>query len=315
LQSRLAEQLDSMQATLQDAIPRLGETNTAAFDRFAPLLGRIELYSMTAARRIAVRCGADALMIRTEVGYVLCPDQDHALIARLVETGDLEPGTRQLIQRILTAGDAFVDVGANIGMHTIAAARCMAGQGRVIAVEPHPLTASLLQRSAWMNGFAGLVQVHVAAAAGKPGERMLHIGPTSGHHSLFPLTDGESRHTAPIAVQATTLDKILPANLQITLLKIDAEGAEVEIMGGAARTLKRNKHMGIIAEFGGSHLRRTGTQAEAWLASFTSHGFDYRAIQADDGSLRRITVEELDTGDSINLFFARPGSPLWQKVM
>ncbi len=116
-------------------------------------------------------------------------------------------------------------------------------------------------------------------------------------------------------MRATTLDKIVPANLRITLLKIDAEGAEVEIMGGASRTLKRNKHMGIIAEFGGSHLRRAGTEAGAWLASFTSHGFDYRAIQADDGSLRRITVEELDTVDSINIFFARPESPLWQKVM
>lgn len=313
-QTRLADQLKTTETALRESIPLAGEATQKAFDRMTPQLGRIELYSMTAARRMAIRCGANVLMVRTVVGYVLCPDQDHALIATLVEAGDLEPGTRQLIQRLLQAGDTFVDVGANIGMHTIAAARAMGGKGRVIAVEPHPVTARLLGQCAWMNGFADLVDVHAAAAAEKAGERTLHMGPTSGHHSLFPLDAAEVEHVPPIQVQATTLDKIVPAKLQVTLIKIDAEGAELEIMGGAARTLKRNQDVGIIAEFGGSHLRRTGTGTRAWLDTFTSLGFDYRAIHADNGVLRPISIEELDALDSINLFFARPTSPLWSKA-
>lgn len=313
-ETRFADQLREALSPLHASIPKTLESARIAVDRLLPQLGRIELYSMTAARRVAIRCGTESVLVRTVVGYLLCSDSDHALIATLVETGDLEPGTRQLIQRLLGSGDVFVDVGANVGMHTLAAARAMGGQGTVIALEPHPQTSKLLAQSIWMNGFSNAVCVQAVAAAGTDGERSLHMGITSGHHSLFPLDTVDAVDIPAIKVRSVTLDQLIPQNVVATLIKIDAEGAELEIVKGAASLLMRSPDIGVIAEFGGSHLRRTGTATLAWLNEFTQLGFEYLAIRADTGELREIAVEELDLTSSINLFFARPQSPLWQKA-
>lgn len=313
-ETTFADQLREALSPLHASIPKTLESAHIAVDRLLPQLGRIELYSMTAARRVAIRCGTESVLVRTVVGYLLCSDSDHALIATLVETGDLEPGTRQLIQRLLGSGDIFVDVGANVGMHTLAAARAMGGQGTVIALEPHPQTSKLLAQSIWMNGFSNSVCVQAVAAAGTDGERSLHMGITSGHHSLFPLDTVDAVDIPAIKVRSVTLDQLIPQNVVATLIKIDAEGAELEIVKGAASLLMRSPDIGVIAEFGGSHLRRTGTATLAWLNEFTQLGFEYRAIRADTGELREITVEELDLTSSINLFFARSQSPLWQKA-
>lgn len=314
VEAGLSVELREAVLPLHASIPQAIESAHSAVARLLPQLGRIELYSMTAARRVAIRCGADAVLVRTVVGYLLCSDSDHALVATLVETGDLEPGTRQLIQRLLGPGDTFVDVGANVGMHTLAAARAMNGQGMVVALEPHPQTSKLLAQSIWMNGFSHVVQIHAVAAAGSSGERNLYMGMTSGHHSLFPLETVDAVDLPAVKVRAVTVDQIFPKNGVATLIKIDAEGAELEVLKGALSVLKRSPDIGIIAEFGGSHLQRTGTGAQAWLNEFTQLGFEYRAVQGDTGSLREISVEELNTTASINLFFARPKSPLWQKA-
>ncbi|CAH2807025.1 MAG: hypothetical protein CBARDCOR_6406 [uncultured Caballeronia sp.] len=64
-------------------------------------LDRIEHLGHIAARRIAVHGESGIVLVKTEVGYVLCSDSDHAMLACLLETGELEFGTRVLIERFL----------------------------------------------------------------------------------------------------------------------------------------------------------------------------------------------------------------------
>ena len=279
-----------------------------------PQLGRIESYGIAAARRVAVPCGSGAVMLRTNVGYALCSDEDHALIAALVEAGELEPGTRHLIQRILSPGDVFIDVGANIGIHTLAAAQAMQGKGRVIAFEPYPPTARLFAKTIWINGFAPIVEIHSVAASNVQGERALYLGETSGHHSLFPLDGPSLGDSLSVKVKVKTVDQITVDVPNATLIKIDAEGAELEVLAGAVALLNRSKHVGIIAEFGNSHLKRIGCDTREWLSNFTKIGFYYQSIHPDTGVLADISVDELDKVSSINLFFARIESPIWKKA-
>jgi FkbM family methyltransferase len=286
----------------------------AGMEQLNSQLGRIELYGLTAARRVAVPCGVDVVMLRTNVGYVLCASEDHALIAALIERGELEPGTRLLIQRLLRAGDVFVDVGANVGMHTLAAAQAMRGHGRVFAFEPYGPTTRLLEKTIWVNGFANMVEIYCVAATDGQGERTLYLGPTSGHHSLFPLNKDSVTENAPVKVHATTVDQIMASVPFANLVKIDVEGAELEVLAGAAALLQRSKEIGIIAEFGGSHLKRTGVTSQEWLDHFRKLGLRFQSIHPDSGMLSDITVGELDAVESVNLFFARPNSPLWKKA-
>lgn len=275
-------------------------------------LKRIEQYSSAAASRVAVPGAPGEVLVRTPVGYVLCDASDYPLLSILVEAGELEKGTRLLIQKLLRPGDTFIDIGANIGMHTLGAARAMKGAGRIIAFEPHPITHALLGKSLLLNGFARVTETHQAAVSNHAGRMALHLGQTSGHHSLYPL-EGESPGAARIDVPLVKLDDVV-ADLPVDLIKIDVEGAELDVLAGAAATIVRNAELALIVEYGGSHLRRTGHTPADWLRAFEAHGFIFRAIEPETGVLLDWSPAQIDAVDSINLLFARPASKAWARA-
>lgn len=65
--------------------------------------------------------------------------------------GEFEPHIRTLIRRYLRPGMVAVDVGANIGLHTLQMARAVGPQGRVYAVEPAPDNLKYLKRNIALN--------------------------------------------------------------------------------------------------------------------------------------------------------------------
>lgn len=265
-------------------------------------------------RRVCVPCGDNQLLIKTRAGFVLCAASDLALVVCLLEGGDLEPGTRLLIERFLEPGSVFVDVGANIGMHTLAAARAMHREGRIYAFEPFGPVCGMLEKTVWMNGCAETVEVHQSAVSSRKGSQDLFLGATSGHHSLFPLEQAGTPAHGQVSVQTVTLDGTLPPDLKVDLLKIDAEGAELDVLEGARDLVDRHFDIALIVEFGPSHLKRAGHSAPDWLGRFAAHGLVFRAIHPETGVLEDRTPSALENEFSINLFFARDGSKAWKKL-
>ncbi|HAV34999.1 MAG TPA: hypothetical protein DCX52_01345 [Massilia sp.] len=300
---------------LQDTIAQLQAQFSAqmqALQNASMQLARVENYAFASARRVALPCGDGEMLVKTEAGYILCSDSDLSVLSTLVDTGDLERGTRLLIESLLRPGDVFVDVGANIGMHTLAAGRAMAGQGTMIAFEPFGPTCRLLEKSVWINGFGPITRIHGCAVSDREDSVPLYLGASSGHHSLLALNHAAA--SDQVQVRTVRLDDVIEPQLGVSLLKIDAEGAELEVLAGAAATIHGNPDIAIIAEFGPSHLHRSGQLATAWLAAFEAFGFEYRAIDPSSGALVRCSLDELQALDSTNLFFARPGSAAWTKV-
>jgi FkbM family methyltransferase len=277
-------------------------------------LDRLEQLATISARRVAVHSDHDRVLLKTEVGYVLCADSDHAVLAGLLDTGELERGTRLLIQRFVGRGDVFVDVGAHLGLLSLAAARAMHGQGKIFAFEPFSNTRAMLERSFWLNDFAEMIEVHEAAVSNHNGEAKLFLGATSGHHSIFALDLPSGQERSSIDVRTVTLDSALPPGLTVDLLKIDAEGAELDIIEGARALLAGNPDIALIVELGPSHLKRVGYSLDHWLGVFAEIGFVYRAINLDTGVLENVTSEQLGLAESTNLFFARTGSSAWKKL-
>lgn len=302
---------EALTARLDGVVKELRVRN----DDLAARLERTEQYSYATARRVAVSCGPGEVLIKTDLGFVMCAASDYSLLACLIDTGELERGTRILIQRFLRPGDVYVDVGANIGMHTLAAAKAMQGEGKIIAFEPFKPTTEMLEKSVWINGFSGIVEIHQAAVSNVAGHENLYLGITSGHHSLFELDDasrGPSRE--PVEVPLVRLDQVIAPGQRIDLLKIDAEGAELEVIEGGASLVASNPDIALIVEFGPSHLRRRDQRPEQWLGTFTGLGLSYRAINAYSGALEEWSVEQLEQVDSVNLFFSRDNSRAWSRL-
>jgi len=273
-------------------------------------LDRIEQYTLTDVNRAAIGSGSDEVLIKTMVGYVLCAAKDYALLACLLQAGELEPGTRKVIERLIQPKDVFIDVGANIGLHSIAAARAMSGQGKVIAFEPFEPTRKLLEKNLWLNGCADISEISQFALSDKSQSSKLHLGATSGHHSLYELDTPAFYPATSVDVNTITLDDFLPDNLTVKLLKLDAEGAEIDIIKGAQKLLKSNPEMFLIVELGLSHLKRNSLSLEEWLGHFTTLGLVYSVINDQTGDLENWSVEKLSKTTSVNLLFSSSNSQL-----
>lgn len=152
--------------------------------------------------------------------------------------GDYEVVKHRAIAAWLRPGQTMLDVGANKGDFTLLAARIVGPAGYVLAFEPEPDNCRWLRKSIAINGYTQLALVE-AALSDENGETRLYLGGKSGWHSLEP---GQSPERPSVAVRQCRLDDYLDAHhidRRIHLMKIDVEGAELRVLRGAERTLRR----------------------------------------------------------------------------
>lgn len=138
--------------------------------------------------------------------------------------------------RFLRAGDTVVDVGANVGIFTVKAAKRVGDKGRVIAIEPERENLKYLKRNVDANNLKNVTIIPKAAYNGK-GVKKLKVTDVPGWHSLKGI-DNFTDYRGPVRyenVETDTLDCMLAdAGVKTAdFIKIDTEGAEVEVLEGA----------------------------------------------------------------------------------
>ena len=168
----------------------------------------------------------DTVLVRSMVGYLYCSRNDHAVLSCLADSGEFEPGLRRLLERVLEPGMVFLDVGAHLGLHTLAAARRVGKSGRVFSFEPTPATYKLLCQTLRLNALDDCVTARRAAAGREDTTKPLYIGTISGHNSLYPLPGVETT----VEVEVVQLDNELPPAQHVDVAKIDVEGAELDVL-------------------------------------------------------------------------------------
>ncbi len=161
-------------------------------------------------------------------GYLLHFHPASLAMALWVDPNDRHSDS-DVLKAILKPGDAYIDVGANIGHLAIEAALIVGNTGSVTAFEAHPSTAEFLRQNILLNQ---LTNVRIAQAA--VGEHFGWVGFTNQRSDdQNSVSDG-----GEIAVPLVTLDALL-TDQSPTLLKIDVEGFEKYVLLGADSLLER----------------------------------------------------------------------------
>jgi FkbM family methyltransferase len=136
------------------------------------------------------------------------------------------------------------DVGAHIGLFTLRMAK-QVPDSKIIAIEPHPINFKFLVMNVFANGLNNRVQT-LNAAAGRKKEKafLLLSGLSRGDSSLKTWHDAGSR--GQLKVDVLPLDDVLSCKKLCDLLKIDVEGAELEVFKGLENNYTKVKR--IVAE-------------------------------------------------------------------
>lgn len=156
-----------------------------------------------------------------------------------------EPATMAWIEAEMKPGMRFLDIGANIGIYTLAAAARGGEAGRVYAFEPHKVNAMTLMRNVALSGYEPRVKVFAVGLAEKSGFGPFHYasldsastGSQFGHQR-----NAEGGAFAPAATEELAvyaIDDLIDSGAMepVDLVKMDVDGNEPAILAGMRRTL------------------------------------------------------------------------------
>lgn len=154
--------------------------------------------------------------------------------------GSYEADKQARFVATLRPGGTVMDVGANVGFYTLLAARYVGEKGAVLAVEPNERNISFLRRHVALN-LAANVTVVGAAAGGTDGTARF----SPGVHALM----GHLTEDGSETVVLRSLDSLQQelGLRPVSVMKIDVEGAEAEVLAGAERILTNDRPIIFLA--------------------------------------------------------------------
>jgi FkbM family methyltransferase len=242
--------------------------------------------------------------------------RDRNIVKKLALYGDYENHVQRLLVSLATPGSVVIDVGANIGLHTLPLARRVGTTGQIIAFEPDPNNYQLLLRNIRANGLTN-ISVHRLALSCESGTALLYQSwKNRGGLSLREENvDRDGPPIAPVAVETIAGDTLL-ASLErpISLIKIDVEGAEPLVLQGLSATLRHQPQAKLVFEFWPRFLRSFRVDSLEFLGQLEGQGFCLSVVDSEVQRLipagAREIVEWGETAESaLNLLAIRGVRP------
>jgi FkbM family methyltransferase len=152
-------------------------------------------------------------------------------------------------------GDIVVDVGAHIGHYKLIAAKRIGNNGRVISIEADPANFEMLNRNIELNKLTNVIPLNCAASSEQSPTTKLYTPVKELGYTIYNTIISERAKPGEnfIDVNANTLDNLVHRNgikeeERINWIKIDVEGAELEVLKGAVNVLSQSTNLKLIIE-------------------------------------------------------------------
>jgi len=174
-------------------------------------------------------------VVDSRYGRLIVNRNDIYIGQAVIRYGEYSQQEFALFETLCRPGDIVVEVGANIGAHTIGLSQLVGAGGRIVAVEPQPIVFQTLCGNMALNSITNVDCLNLA------------LGNETGHITVPPL-DYRARgnfggvslgdETAGWRVEQRRLDDIFQYP-RLRLLKIDVEGMEAAVLAGAGATIEK----------------------------------------------------------------------------
>ena len=221
--------------------------------------------------------------------------------------GASEPSTVRAYRALVKPGQTVLDIGANIGAHTLPLAQLVGANGRLIAFEP---TAFAYRKCAANVALNAVLQSRISLHQVMLVETQDQALP-SAVYSSWPLVEGRALHEKhrgqlmeTRGARAATLDQIV-SDLELSavhFIKLDVDGYEYPVLSGGRKMLRKFRPP-IVLELAPYIHAEHGHTLEELVALLRETGYElrdiatFRPISADPSSLRK----RIPDGGSINV--------------
>lgn len=207
--------------------------------------------------------------------------------SRAMATGDYERFESDLARMLVRPGDTVIDVGAHVGHYTLLFADAVGPAGTVIAAEPFPPNRERLAANVASADVGDRVTVLPYALSDGSGPAQLFANPrNSGDNHLW-YTQGWLH----VPIECRRLDDLLDESSDVDLIKIDVQGAEVQVLRGMRKLLRAQKRLTVFVELWPLGVRHM----DATLEEFASFFADWRlAFMIWENPAKLVPITSLD---------------------
>lgn len=234
-------------------------------------------YHVLHGARSLVGLGDRCVVDRGGIKYDL--DLSQGIDLQIFLSGSFEPSTAKALARNVIPGSTVIDIGANIGAHTLGLARCVGEAGRVLAFEPTQLAFDGMLRNLALN--PTLKQRVTAYQCFLSRKDAAEVPPAI--YSTWPLTSGTDLHPKHLGqpnstrqAVSRTLDSVLveQGNPAVQLVKMDVDGFECEVLAGAQTMMRRDRPT-FVMELSPYVLEERGASLRELLSFFLPLGYRF----------------------------------------
>jgi FkbM family methyltransferase len=203
-----------------------------------------------------------------------------SLLCEMLYFSDFEGETRSFFEAFVRPGDTFLDIGANVGLYTLTAARAVGPHGRVHAFEPCSQTFERLLENVKLNGF-GNISCHRVALSHENARAQLTLV-NSGFDAWNSLgTPYMGETVGAETVTTVTLDSFVREHAiagRRCVVKIDVEGWENHVLRGAQDFLAGDDAPLLCVEFTEEAATLAGTSCDELYRALERLGYSVFSV-------------------------------------
>lgn len=279
-----------------------GQLDDAVRQRIQGILGKDVIESMEDIRAVTMSMDRQShptpLIVRfseqdirfASINGIECPVDryDLSVSAPSAFTGSFEPHLIESFKKVCRPGSIVLDIGANVGYHTLFLSQLAGESGRVFAFEPNSENCRIILLGAEHNLVTNIILVPIALSDSRGWAYFSsHIGSNGGLVSQqFATLQGHGT-----VVPTFKLDDLSLPNVDV--IKIDVEGAEYKALKGGEELLTRSRPA-IFCEFSMEMIPRVSDVSPVdfleWIV-----GMDYKIFLLDRNTCQPVPVDSLST--------------------
>lgn len=159
---------------------------------------------------------------------------------------DYESENYNFLKAQVKSGMHIIDIGAHLGLFSSVSSQLAGPEGKIVCFEPTPATFEILEKTLKLNHCNNVTAVQ-AAVSDKDGKATFYVSRTAGCNSNSLVKNKLEGELQAYEVNLVTLDSIISKYfLKPSLIKIDAEGAELDVLKGGVTTFKKYKPILIL---------------------------------------------------------------------